>query len=116
MGYRILADVAMVTHLLFLVYVVIGGYLAWRWRWTIWLHLIAASWGFSTIIFGVTCPLTYVENWARESAGQQGLPAEGFIDHYLTGVVYPQDALWPVRIAAALAVLISWVGYLLRRS
>lgn len=114
MGYRILADVAMVLHLAFLVYVVLGGFLAWRWRWTIWLHVAAALWGFGTAVFGLACPLTWVENWARQSAGQQGLPESGFIDHYLTGVVYPQQALVLVQTLAALVVLVSWVGFLVR--
>lgn len=114
MAYRILADAAMVAHLAFLGYVVLGGFLAWRWRWTIWLHVVMVGWGFSTVLFGFACPLTYVEDWARRSAGQQGLPASGFIDHYLTGVVYPQEALGPVRVVAALVVLFSWVAFVLR--
>lgn len=114
MTYRMLADAAMVVHLAFLVYVVSGGFLAWRWRWTIWLHLLAVGWGFSTVLFGLDCPLTHVEDWARRSAGQDGLPATGFIDHYLTGVVYPREALGLVRVLAGLAVAISWVGFVLR--
>lgn len=114
MGYRVLADAAMVLHLLFLVYVVAGGFLAWRWRWTIWPHVVAAVWGFGTVLFGLTCPLTHVEDWARRSAGQAGLPESGFIDHYLTGVVYPQQALGPIRWAAGLLVLVSWVGFAYR--
>jgi len=114
MGYRVLADAAMVLHLAFLAYVVTGGFLAWRWRSTIWLHVLLAGWGFSTVLFGFDCPLTYVEDWARRSAGQQGLPASGFIDHYLTGVVYPEEALGVVRVLAGLAVVVSWVGFVLR--
>lgn len=70
----------------------------------------AALWGFSTIL-GMPCPLTWVESWAREKAGQQGLPASGFIDHYLTGVVYPEQALGLTRVLAAATVLLSWVGF-----
>lgn len=113
MAYRILADAAMAVHLAFLVYVVIGGFIAWRWRWTIWLHGLMAGWGFSTILFGFDCPLTHVEDWARRSAGQEGLPATGFIDHYLTGLVYPPQALGLVRALAGLSVIISWVGFVL---
>lgn len=115
MGYRILADVAMVLHLAFLVYVVLGGFLAWRWPRTIWLHAAAAVWGFSTAVFGLPCPLTRVESWARRSAGEQGLPAEGFIDHYLTGVVYPQQALGLVQWLAGIVVVVSWIGFVVLR-
>ncbi|WP_109472976.1 DUF2784 domain-containing protein [Ornithinimicrobium cavernae] len=115
MGYRILADAAMVVHLAFLVYVVAGGFLAWRWPRTIWLHVGLVAWGASTILFGLECPLTHVEDWARRSAGQEGLPAAGFIDHYLTGVVYPERALGLVRTLVAASVGASWTGYALRR-
>lgn len=117
MQYRLFADLVAVTHLLFVGYVVIGGFLAWRWPRTIWLHLLAFGWGFGTVLFGYECPLTHLENWARQRAGQAGLPPSGFIDHYLTGVIYPEQALGLVRILVALVVLISLAGYVwLRRS
>lgn len=113
MAYRILADAAMVMHFAFLVYLVMGGFIAWRLRWTIWLHLATVGWGLSTVVFGFGCPLTQVEQWARRSAGEQGLVPTGFIDHYLTGVVYPQEALELVRLLAGLVVIASWVGLVL---
>lgn len=114
MAYKMIADVAMVMHLAFLVYLVVGGFIAWRLRWTIWLHLVTVGWGFGTVLFGLECPLTQVENWARRSAGEQGLDPTGFIDHYLTGVVYPQEAQGLVRLLAGLVVVASWVGFMLR--
>ena len=118
MGYRLLADVAMTLHAGFLVYLVIGGFLAWRWRWTIWPHIACAAYGLGIVVIGWECPLTHVENWARERAGQETLPASGFIDHYLTGVIYPADHLLTAQLAVAVTVLISWAGlaYLHRRS
>ncbi len=107
-----LADLIAVTHVAFIAYVVVGGFVAWRWPRTIGAHLLAASWGFGTILIGFDCPLTYAENWARARAGVAGLPEAGFIDHYLTGVIYPDSALGLVRAVAATAVLVSWLGYL----
>ena len=45
MGYRIAADLLVVLHVLFVVFVVLGGLLALRWRRIIWVHLPAAAWG-----------------------------------------------------------------------
>lgn len=109
--YRLLADVTAGVHFLFVAYVVAGGFLAWRWRWTIWAHLAAFGWGFSTIVFGLSCPLTHLENWAREGAGQAALPPSGFIDYYITGVLYPRGELELVRVLVAITVVTSWVGY-----
>ncbi|CAM2766186.1 DUF2784 domain-containing protein [Skermania piniformis] len=113
MLYRLLADATVLLHLAFVTYVVVGGFLAWRWRRTIGWHLAAAGWGILAVGVGITCPLTLLENWARHRAGQAGLPPSGFIDHYLTGVIYPEHALGLVRLLVLTAILGSWLGYLL---
>ncbi|MFG1781261.1 DUF2784 domain-containing protein [Rhodococcus oryzae] len=113
MVFRVLAEATMTVHFAFLVYVVAGGFLAWRWPWAIWPHLVLAGWGFSTIVFGLDCPLTHLENWARHEAGEQGLRT-GFIDTYLTGVVYPERYTTLLQMLAGLVVLVSWTGFLIR--
>ncbi|MEV0248300.1 DUF2784 domain-containing protein [Nocardia sp. NPDC050712] len=114
MLYRLLADATAAAHFAFVGYVVVGGFLAWRWPRTLWLHLLAVGWGFGTVLIGFDCPLTDLENWARRQAGDAGLPPSGFIDHYLTGVIYPDQAVNLVRVLVATLVVASWVGYLLR--
>lgn len=58
MIYRILADFVLVSHLAFIVFVVVGGLLTLRWRWTPFVHLPAACWGAFTVATGGLCPLT----------------------------------------------------------
>jgi hypothetical protein len=115
MLYRLLADATALVHFVFIGYVVAGGFLAWRLPRGIWLHLIAVAWGFGSILFGFDCPLTRMEDWARHRAGMAGLPSSGFIDHYLTGVIYPDSALGLVRISVAICVITSWIGFGLRQ-
>jgi len=115
MPYRVLADGIALTHLTFLLYVTFGGFVAWRWPRTIVLHAVAVVWGLASVLVGFDCPLTHAENWARHRAGEAGLPPSGFIDHYLTGVIYPDSALGLVRALVAACILVSWVG-LWRRS
>ncbi|GAB96665.1 hypothetical protein BJY21_001136 [Kineosphaera limosa] len=110
MIYRLIADAAMTAHFGFLVFLVVGGFLAWRWRWLIWPHLAAAAWGGGTVVFGFPCPLTDLENWGRSMAGGQTLTSSGFIDHYLTGVVYPAEHLELIQAGVAVIVLASWIG------
>jgi hypothetical protein len=114
MGYRILAETAMAVHFLFIAFVVLGGFLAWRWPRVIWLHLAAAAWGLCIVLFDLNCPLTYVEDRAREQAGQSGL-SRGFIDTYLTGVIYPERFLDEVRLLIAVVVAVSYAGVVIRR-
>ena len=104
------------VHFAFVVYVAAGGFAAWRWPRTIYTHIVAFAWGFGTIVIGVDCPLTHLENWARRGAGVAELPPTGFIAHYITGVLYPTDALGTVRFAVAVAVVASWMGYGVLRS
>lgn len=115
MLYQIVATGTMVIHFTFLVYVVIGGFIAWRWPRTIWIHLAAAAWGLGSVIAGLECPLTYVEHWARRKAGEQGL-TRGFIDTYIEGIIYPEQYTRVLQVLVGLAVLISWVGYARRRA
>ena len=110
MAYRILADVVMLLHFAFIVYVVTGGFLAWLWPRTIIPHLFAAGWGLVLIAFALTCPLTPLENWFRRLGGEDQLVPGGFIDHYIEGVIYPARHAGTLRALAALAVLVSWVG------
>lgn len=111
MVYQAIADLTMATHFAFLTYVLAGGFLAWRWPWTFWPHLFLAAWGFSTVVLHLDCPLTYLEDWARRKAGERGLTT-GFIDHYLTGVVYPERYAGLLQVLAAATVAVSWVGAL----
>jgi hypothetical protein len=115
MWYRLIADVAMVAHFAFLAYLVAGGFIAWRWPRTIWTHVATALYGLFNVLVGWECPLTYVENWGRERAGEATLPGTGFIDHYIAGVVYPEQHEGLVQALVAVVVLVSWVGFVLRR-
>lgn len=41
----ILADLIVAVHFGFILFAVLGGLLALKWRWIVWLHLPAAVWG-----------------------------------------------------------------------
>lgn len=111
----VLADAVMLVHFAFLVFVVIGGFLAWRWPRLIWVHVPAAVWGFSTVAFSLPCPLTDVEDWARDRAGQAQLSGTGFIDHYIEGVLYPDRYTALLQGLVGIAVVASWLGFTVRR-
>jgi hypothetical protein len=113
MIYRVLADVAMTTHFLFLVFVVVGGFLAWRWPRLWFAHLAAALYALAIITFEFDCFLTPIEHEMRLRAGQEGLEPTGFIDTYIEDVVYPGDRTNEVRWAVAAVIFVSWVGALL---
>lgn len=111
MIYQVIGDTAMILHFAFLVYVTLGGFLAWRWPRMIWPHVAVAAYALGITVIGWECPLTHVENWGRANAGQNGVTEVGFIDHYLTGVIYPAEHLLTVQLLVALSVAVSWAGW-----
>jgi hypothetical protein len=106
--YRLLADAVMLVHFAFLAFVALGGFVAWRHRWVLVPHVAAVGWGALTVVVGLECPLTVWENALRRLGDEEGLP-QGFIDTYLTGVVYPQEYLPAVQLLVAALVVASWV-------
>ena len=112
MVYRILGDAVMLIHFGFLVFLAVGGFLACRFRWVIVLHVAAACWASVSVLVGVECPLTAWEDELGRRGGGQGLP-NGFIDTYLTGVVYPDEHLRVVQLLLAVLVVLSWLGFAL---
>ncbi len=114
MLYRILADAVMLAHFLFLVYLVVGGFLAWRWPKAWFPHAAVAAYGLVITAYGFVCPLTPLENDLRGRAGEDGLEPTGFIDTYIEGVVYPEEHTLTARAAAAVVIAVSWIGAYLR--
>jgi hypothetical protein len=107
--YRLLADAVMLLHFGFLAFVALGGFVAWRYRWVLIPHVVAVGWGALTVTVGLECPLTDWEDTLRRLGDEKGLP-RGFIDTYLTGVVYPQEYLPTAQLLVAALVAVSWAG------
>jgi hypothetical protein len=110
MPYGVFADAVLIIHLCFVFFVVLGGLLALRWRWVVWLHLPAAAWGAVVEIAGWMCPLTPLEVAFRRAAGQ-AVYETSFVERYLLPLVYPsaltretQTVLGALLVAVNIAV------------
>lgn len=103
--HQLLADLVLVIHLAFVVFVLCGGLLVLRWRWIAWLHLPAALWGAIVEFTGWICPLTPLENWLR---GQDGeiLYSSDFIAQYLLPVLYPGDLTRGIQLLFGIVVFV----------
>jgi Protein of Unknown function (DUF2784) len=109
MAFELLADLVVVVHLAFVLFVAVGGLLVWRWPRLMWCHLPAVAWGIAIITIGFTCPLTPIEHYLRGRAGQQGHNG-GFVDRYVEGVIYPAGLTPLVRGLIAAAVVVGYAG------
>ena len=88
MLYDLLATAVVLLHFSFVLFVVGGGLLLYKWPWLAWLHLPAVIWAALLEFNGWICPLTPLEQQLRAAAGQAGYGG-GFIDHYLLALLYP---------------------------
>jgi hypothetical protein len=104
MLYGLLADLVLVAHLAFVGFVVLGGFLVLRWRRLAWIHLPVALWGAAIVVTGFTCPLTPLENRLLRLGGRAGYQG-GFIEHYVTAVLYPDGLTRQAQLVLGAAVL-----------
>ncbi len=105
MAFRIAADLVVLIHFAFVLFVVLGGLLSLYRRWWAWLHLPAALWGALIEFAGWICPLTPLENWLRLQAG--GGAYEGsFIQHYIVPVLYPAGLTREMQVGLGLGVVV----------
>lgn len=119
--YRIAADVLVVFHACFVVFVVAGllltfagGWRGWRWVRNFWFraaHLacigvvVAESW------FGIICPLTTWEKQLRDLAGETAYRGD-FIAHWVGEILFYDLPAWVFTLAYSLfglAVLATFV-------
>ena len=90
MFHQSLADLVLVLHVTFIVFVLFGGLLAFRWRRAPVVHVPAAAWGAAVEFFGLVCPLTPLESMLRRASGGTGY-SESFIERYLVPILYPAE-------------------------
>ena len=109
MWYQTGADAVVLIHFGFILFVLLGGMLAWKWRWVPWLHLPAALWGVLIEFSGGICPLTPLENRLRQAAGGDGYPGS-FIERYLLPVIYPAELTGDVQVLLGLLVIAVNLG------
>jgi Protein of Unknown function (DUF2784) len=118
--YRATADVVVVLHIGFVLFVVLGGLLAFKWRWLWRIHAPAAIWGVAIELGGWICPLTPLENHLRRLGGASGYEMD-FVEHYVLPLLYPVELTrgWQVALgcfALAANALIYYRLLIQRRS
>ncbi|MBQ0719789.1 MAG: DUF2784 domain-containing protein [Gammaproteobacteria bacterium] len=116
MPYSAAADAVLLTHLLLIIYGLLGG-LLYFWRaWLALVHFPLAVWISLIEFFNWTCPLTPLEKQLRILAGD-GAYSGGFIEHYLIALIYPGGMTRTLALALGVIALGSNLliyGFILR--
>jgi len=105
MSARLAADLILLVHFAFVLFVIFGGLLVWYRRAFAWLHIPMAAWGAIVNIASWQCPLTPLENHYRLLAGQSGYEG-GFVEHYIAPLVYPAGLTRDMGLYLGLAVIV----------
>ncbi len=117
MYYRLLADLVVIAHLLFIIYALFGGLFGvWR-KWSLVVHLPTAVWIAIIEFQGWICPLTPLENTLRSAGGASGYEG-GFVEHYLVPVIYPPGLTRSTQFmlgGGAIAINIAVYAFVLHR-
>lgn len=113
-----IANALVVVHFSFTAFVVLGGFLTWRWPRIALVHVPALAWGCWIEVSHAVCPLTPLENHWRQLAGEAGYQ-EGFLAHYLVRVLYPPGLTWHIQEELAVLLLVinvvAYAGLIRRR-
>ena|SRR5437868_1503423 len=116
--FGLLADLILVLHGTFVLFVLTGGLLVAHWPRVAWIHLPAVAWGAIVEFAGLTCPLTPLEQAWRRASGSGAYHGD-FIEHYVTAALYPSGLTRAIQVSLGLLVLAlnGWVYWrLVRRS
>lgn len=105
MNYRLLADLVLLLHIAFVLFVLFGGLLAFRWHTILRVHLPAVFWGAFVEFSGWICPLTPLENWLRTQGGEAHYPGD-FLSRYLLAILYPAALTHEIQLVFGALVLI----------
>ena len=118
--YGTLANAVLILHVGIVLFIIgglvltlAGGMLRWQWTRNFWfraLHLVGIAYVAMEAWLGIVCPLTTLEQWLREQAGQTVYTGD-FVAHWLRKFMFYEAEPW-VFIAAysvfGLLVLLSW--------
>ncbi len=105
MIYRLLADLVVIVHLLFVLFALLGGILVYLKKQWAWLHVPAFIWAAAIEFFGWICPLTPLEIKLRRLGGATAYES-GFVEHYILPVLYPEALTRDMQIWLGVIVLV----------
>ena len=87
--YELFANLTLIAHLIFILFVIFGGLLFFIFSKVLYIHLPALLWGIYIELTNSVCPLTYFENWFLNKA-ELATYSNGFINKYLYPIIYPE--------------------------
>lgn len=106
MKYKVLADITVLIHFLWIVFLFIGALWGRRNRIVKLFHLSGLAFALIIQVFGWYCPLTHLEVWLRARHNPELTYAGSFIIYYIERLIYIEIS--PVLILMVTLFLIGF--------
>ncbi len=116
MSYIFLADIVLIIHFLYVLFIVggliliwLGTYIKWQWIKIFWfriIHLVSIMFVAIISIMGIQCPLTILERNLRVVAGT-GFYSQSFIQFWIHKILFyqaPEEVFTIIYVAFAISV------------
>ncbi len=114
MFYRMAADLVVLVHFLWILFLICGAFIGRRYRLVKIFHM--AGLGFAVImqIYGWYCPLTHLEMWLRQKHDPSLTYSGSFIIHYIEKVIYIQLSPGIIFVLTLIMIVASGFVYFRR--
>ena len=103
--YEFFANLTLIAHLIFILFVVFGGLILLIFPKIIYLHLPALLLGIYIELTNSVCPLTYLENWFLYK-GELTTYSNDFINNYLFPIIYPGGLTTEIQIYLGISLIV----------
>lgn len=115
MIYKILADIIVILHFLWIVFLITGAFFSKKFKFLKYFHVGGLAFAILIQIFDWYCPLTHLETWLR-AKHDPSLSYEGsFIVYYLEKLIYIEVSQWIIFALTVLLVVLNYFFYIRKR-
>jgi Protein of Unknown function (DUF2784) len=113
--YLFLTQLTVIFHILFILFVIVGGFFIHKKLWIRIVHLVSLAWAvYAELSPGVICPLTTLENYFGQHAGLATYEGD-FVTRYLIPIIYQENITYNFQITIVIIVIfINIIAYKIR--
>jgi|MudIll2142460700_1097286.scaffolds.fasta_scaffold10935_4 hypothetical protein len=110
MLFRILADIVVFIHFLWIVFLISGACAGRIYQTVKYIHIGGLAFAFMLQVFDWYCPLTHLEVWLRAHHDPGRLYAGSYIIHYLEKIIYIEVERWVILVLTiVLCGMNAWI-------
>ena len=106
MIYGLLAYFAILLHFVWILFLLFGVFIVWKWRRIVLFHVGGLLFSLILNIFGWYCPLTYLENALHFLHDGETMYSRPFIVEYIERLIYPDLPAFYIRCGEIIFVII----------